>query len=485
MDDVGLGGIDQPSVIDVAFDFAGGEINVGFDEVTETERGVFFGATAAVKGVRQVFFRVAVNVAGDAVEVVVQTVHQRVAVIGRAAFFRQCCHFFDGGGIHTAEEVVVHAVVGVFLGKRRTQEAFTQRAFACGEVKVCSDAAILHFVQRHRLRADAVVLRLAFQIGIEALGSALLVCLLVRVLQAALYFGDEGTRAEVAVHGHRLDLTVVLIGERQVIVTEDAAGGVVVVFPHACLGIPFQFFTEGDAAATDADQAVGDVAGRLDFQVAVTGVFAVIRTVCPDEVFRAFATGFAVVVINAAGTRIPTFQCGPVFKGAVLGAPPDEVGAVFFLVFRLVARRTRFPDALVIEAQGEGIFLPAVIVRATEPAELTATLVLRVFPINFYELPTSGTTGDRGGGTFVTRIRGTVLCRAIAIDVYGLPRIIGIRLGSDDLPGGIGPFLFQIPLPGIGYRVLQRAYRLANTNGGKFFLIEIGMLVGILDAFGM
>ena len=56
VDDVGLGGINQPGVIDVAFDFAGGEINVGFNEVTETERGVFFGATAAVKGVRQVSF---------------------------------------------------------------------------------------------------------------------------------------------------------------------------------------------------------------------------------------------------------------------------------------------------------------------------------------------------------------------------------------------------------------------------------------------
>jgi hypothetical protein len=129
---------------------------------------------------------------------------------------------------------------------------------------------------------------------------------------------------------------------------EDAGFGVVVVNPNLFGAIPFQFFTERRTAGifgssigiavADTNQTVGDITGRLDFNVAVAdGIAAFVITCAPNEVFLTFAvlTG---VVIYTAGTRIPTFQRCPVFKGAILGTLPDQVGAEFFLVFGFVAR---------------------------------------------------------------------------------------------------------------------------------------------------
>ena len=145
---------------------------------------------------------------------------------------------------------------------------------------------------------------------------------------------------------------------------EDAGGGLVVVFPTAIF--PDEFLAEGCHlagvavfVAADANQAVGDVPGRLDFDVAVAGIGADgILWICitPEQVFRTVAAFRADIAVYTTGARVQAFGGCPVFKGAVLGTPPDKVGAVFFLVFRLVARRTRFPDAFVVETQGQGVF---------------------------------------------------------------------------------------------------------------------------------
>ena len=97
---------------------------------------------------------------------------------------------------------------------------------------------------------------------------------------------------------------------------EDAGFGVVVVNPNLFSAIPFQFFTErrtarvfGAAigiAVADANQTVGDVAGRLDFDVAVAdGIAAFVITCAPSKVFGAFTAFAADVVINTAGAWIP------------------------------------------------------------------------------------------------------------------------------------------------------------------------------------
>lgn len=143
---------------------------------------------------------------------------------------------------------------------------------------------------------------------------------------------------------------------------EDARLGVVVIDPFAVF--PFQLFAEGGAtgivavavrvAVADANEAVGDVAGRLDFEVAVAHfrTALVVAVFAPNEVFGAFAAFATDVVVDAAGARIPAFQRRPVFKGTVLGTPPDEVGAEFFLVFGFVAGGAGFPDAFVAVADG-------------------------------------------------------------------------------------------------------------------------------------
>ena len=75
--------------------------------------------------------------------------------------------------------------------------------------------------------------------------------------------------------------------------------------------IPFQFFTErrtagvfGAAigiAVADANQTVGDITGRLDFDVAVAdGIAAFVITCAPSKVFGAFTAFAADVVINTA-----------------------------------------------------------------------------------------------------------------------------------------------------------------------------------------
>ena len=167
---------------------------------------------------------------------------------------------------------------------------------------------------------------------------------------------------------------------------EDAGFGVVVVNPNLFSAIPFQFFTERRTAGifgssigiavADANQTVGDVAGRLDFDVAVAdGIAAFVITCAPSKVFGAFTAFAADVVINTAGAWIPAFQRCPVFKGAILGTPPDQVGAEFFLVFGFVAKGSRFPDAFVAVADGI-----AVVVRAAEFALLAVRLILGVFP---------------------------------------------------------------------------------------------------------
>ena len=181
--------------------------------------------------------------------------------------------------------------------------------------------------------------------------------------QSVFNLSDEGTHAEVAVHTHRFDFAFFLVGIGQVVVAEDTGFGVVVVFPHVCFAIPLLFFTErrtarvfGAAigiAVADTNQTVSDITGRLDFDVAVAdGIAAFVITCAPDEVFGAFTAFAADVVINTAGAWIPAFKRCPVFKGAILGTPPDQVGAEFFLVFGFVARGSRFPDAFVAVADG-------------------------------------------------------------------------------------------------------------------------------------
>jgi len=56
VDNAGFGDVGQPGVIDVALDFARAEIDVGFDEVAETEL-CCAASVQTVKGVRQVLFR--------------------------------------------------------------------------------------------------------------------------------------------------------------------------------------------------------------------------------------------------------------------------------------------------------------------------------------------------------------------------------------------------------------------------------------------
>ena len=167
---------------------------------------------------------------------------------------------------------------------------------------------------------------------------------------------------------------------------EDARLGVVVITPDLRLAVPFQLFAEGSTArifggmvritVADANQTVGDITGRLDFNVAVAdGIAAFVITRAPDEVFGAFTAFAADIVIDAAGAWIPAFQRCPVFKGAILGTPPDQVGAEFFLVFGFVTRGSRFPDTFVAVADGI-----AVVGWATEFALLAVRLILGVFP---------------------------------------------------------------------------------------------------------
>ena len=137
---------------------------------------------------------------------------------------------------------------------------------------------------------------------------------------------------------------------------EDAGFGVVVITPDFGFVVPFQFFAQSGAggvgrgsvrvAVANADQAVGDVAGRLDFDVLVAyRIATLVVAVAPDQIFG--STFFAGVVVNAAGARIPAFAGCPVFECAVLRTPPNEVGAEFALVFRFVAGGAGFPDAFV------------------------------------------------------------------------------------------------------------------------------------------
>ena len=64
-----------------------------------------------------------VGIAGDAVEAVVDAVHQRVAAVLEDGIARQRRHLFDAGRVHPAEEVVIDAVRVVFVGERRAEEA--------------------------------------------------------------------------------------------------------------------------------------------------------------------------------------------------------------------------------------------------------------------------------------------------------------------------------------------------------------------------
>ena len=284
--------------------------------------------------------------------------------------------FCDGSGVYAAEEVVVHAVVGIFLGKWRAQEAVAKRSFSGGQVKLGGDAAILHFVQGDGLRANAVFHRSAVEVAAVALGG--------RLRQYVFDLGNERTRAGIAVHAHGFDFTVILVGIGEVVVAKDARGRVVMVFPAAIF--PFELLAEGRHFAgargvADTDQAVSDVAGGLDFDVAVAGLVAVAAVFCPDEFFQAFGIVSAIagfgVDVNAAGARIPAVGGGVVFKGAVLGTPPDEVGAIFFLVFRFVAGRACFPDAVVGKADGRQVFVIAHVGRPAEFAANAAAFVVR------------------------------------------------------------------------------------------------------------
>ena len=335
-----------------------------------------------------------VGIAGDAVEAVVDAVHQRVAAVLEDGIARQRRHLLDAGRVHPTEEVVIDAVRVVFVGERRAEEAVIQQVFAVGEVQFGSHPPVLHVFEGRGDGADAVFVRRAFQIRPKFMHIAFAAygpLLFGGNRQLVFDLGDEGTRTAVAVQADRLDLAFFLVGPGEVVMAEDARLGVVVIDPFAVF--PFQLFAEGGAtgivavavrvAVANANEAVGDVAGRLDFEAAVAHFRAalVVAVFAPNEVFLAFAID---VVIDAAGARIPAFQCRPVFKGAVLGTPPDEVGAEFFLVFGFVAGGAGFPDAFIAIADGVAVvggtalqfFAPAVVMRAAKFALFTVLLVV-------------------------------------------------------------------------------------------------------------
>ena len=184
---------------------------------------------------------------------------------------------------------------------------------------------------------------------------------------------------------------------------KDTGAGLVMIFP-AC-AVKLQLFAEGShffrlslamfAIATDTNQTVGDIAGRLNFHVTIARVRAVRHSIfTPYQIFSAFtATGtdgaaFAVIGIDidTTCTRIPAFAGCPVFEGAVLGTPPDQIGAIFVFVFVLIARGTRLPDALIGKTNDAVVFFPADIRIATEFTALTTAKVLRFNPFGADEV---------------------------------------------------------------------------------------------------
>ena len=174
------------------------------------------------------------------------------------------------------------------------------------------------------------------------------------------------------------------------VMAENTGGSVVPVFPAAIF--PGKLLAErrqlaaGTGCAADTNQAVGDVAGRLDFEIMITRLVACAGCCPPYEVFRTVTavsrtTRFGHIVIHPAGARIPAFQRRPVFKGTILGTPPNQVGTIFALIFGFVTGRPRFPDTLVGKADGARVFMPAHIGRATEFAANTAALIPDQIPM--------------------------------------------------------------------------------------------------------
>ena len=168
---------------------------------------------------------------------------------------------------------------------------------------------------------------------------------------------------------------------------KEAAGGFVVIFPSAVFPdqlLAERFHLAGAVQATDTNQAVGDVASRLDFDVAVAGVgTSSCQSIglAPNQVFRTFTALTADVTINPTGARVFAVGSGVVFKGAVLGTPPDEIGAVFFLVFGFVTGGARLPDTRVGELDDAVVLIPTNIVRTAEFASLAAAFIFRIFPV--------------------------------------------------------------------------------------------------------
>ena len=138
------------------------------------------------------------------------------------------------------------------------------------------------------------------------------------------------------------------------------------VLPLLGICIPAFFLAERFHRAADTNQTVGNIAGRLDFDIAIPWIFTL-------QIVRSDGAAVIDVVINTTGARIPTIARGVVFKGAVLRTPPHQIRTVFFGVFRLM-------DARVGKADDFGAFQPALIGRATESALVTVFQVARLNP---------------------------------------------------------------------------------------------------------
>ena len=156
----------QPGVVNIAFHFLVGKIDVCLHKVTQPHLCCAATNLLASKGVGEVYFVIRIAVFGEAEEVVINAVHQGMAFIFDVAFVRQTGHLLNARCLYPAVEVIIHAAFVIFVGKRRMEEAATKRSFACAQVKIGSDAAVLHFGQRDRLGANAPFDGCAVQIGL-------------------------------------------------------------------------------------------------------------------------------------------------------------------------------------------------------------------------------------------------------------------------------------------------------------------------------
>ena len=236
-----------------------------------------------------------------------------MTLVNRFLIVRQCRHLFDGGGIGTAVEVVVHRAVVVLRRVRVADEAVGIAAFSGVEIKVGGNAAILHVLQRHRHGADAVLGWFGagywcFIFG----GSARAI-----IPGGIFHFGNEGFGAAEAVEGDRLDARILaLIGISQVITTKDAGGGVVVVFPLARFLVVVQLLTEGIEATADTHQPVGGGIAVFFGQLGDTLIVgAIIGGDCIDDV---------IALCFTASDRV--------FKGGFRGRPPHQSFAITGIV---------------------------------------------------------------------------------------------------------------------------------------------------------